>query len=55
MGNDKEQWRRHNREKKTKETNKEKKGHGTVMGGQAFVFLFSRQDIFSELSILTIF
>lgn len=55
MGNDKEQWRRHDGEKKTKETNKERKGHGTVMGGQAFIFLFSMQDNFSGLSIFRIF
>lgn len=55
MGNDKEQWRRQGGEKKTKETNRERKRLGTVMGGQAFVFHFSMQDIFLGLSIFRIF
>lgn len=55
MGNDTEQWRRQGGEKKTKETNRERKRHGTVMGGQAFVFHFSMQGVFSGLSIFRIF
>lgn len=55
MENDKEQWRRQGGGKKKKETNREGKGYGTVMGGQAFVFHFGMQDVFSGLSVSTIF
>lgn len=55
MGNDKEQWRRQGgKKKKKKETNREGKGHGTVMGGQAFIFHFGMQDVFSGLSLFRI-
>lgn len=41
--------------KRKQETNRERKRHGTVMGGQAFVFHFSMQGVFSGLSIFRIF